>query len=83
MSSKAAAEIIVPHVRIGYDDLLAAIRQLDELGRAKIARVLLETKMDDEMSSLLKELSEAPHHDDINEAEIRAEVRAVRESRAR
>lgn len=82
MSSRKAAEIIVPHVKIGFDDLLAAIRQLDEAGRAKIARVLLETRMDDEMRSLLKELSEAPPQDDISDAEIEAEVSAVHESRA-
>ena len=83
MTSQAAAEIIVPHVKIGFDELLAAIRQLDEVGRAKIARVLMETKMEEEMRLLLKDLSEAPSQHDISDAEIQAEVRAVRESRAR
>ena len=83
MSSQGAAEIIVPHVKIGFDDLLAVIRQLDAKGRSKIARVLLESQMDDEMHSLLQELSEAPSQSDISDAEIQAEVRAVRASRAR
>jgi hypothetical protein len=48
-----------------------------------VARVLLETKMDDELSHLLLELSQTPPADDITDAEIQAEVRAVRESRAR
>lgn len=83
MASQAAFEIIVPQAKIGFDDLLAAIRELDEIGRARIARVLLETQMDDEMKQLLRELSQAAPQDDISDAEIQAEVRAVRGSRAR
>lgn len=83
MASQAAAEITVPHVKIGFDELLTVIRQLDEAGRAKIARVLVETQMDDEMRLLLRELSAASPHDEISDAEIQAEVQAVRESRAR
>ena len=82
MTSQAAAEIIVPHVKIGFDDLLEAIRQLDEGDRSKIARVLLEAKMDEEMRCLLQELLEASPHDEISDAEIQAEVRTVRASRA-
>ena len=80
---QAAAEITVPNVKMSFEQLLGVIRQLDESGRALIARVLLESKMDDELSHLLQELSETPPADDITDAEIQAEVRAVRESRAR
>ncbi len=83
MSCQVAAEITVPNVKMSFQQLLAVIRQLDESGRALIARVLLESRVDDEMSSLLQELSETPPADDITDAEIQAEVRAVRESRAR
>ena len=83
MAGQAAAEFTVPHVKIGFDELLAVIRQLDEAGRAKIARVLMETQMDEEMRQLLSELSAASPLDEISDAEIQAEVRAVRESRAR
>ncbi len=83
MSGQAAVEITVPNVKMSFDQLLAVIRQLDEPGRALIARVLLESKMDDELRHLLLELSETSPADDITDAEIQAEVRAVRQSRAR
>lgn len=83
MSGHLAAEITVPNVKMSFDQLLGVIRQLDESGRALIARVLLESKMDDELGQLLKELSATPPADDITDVEIQAEVRAVRESRAR
>jgi hypothetical protein len=83
MPGQAAVDITVPKVKMSLEQLLAVIRQLDESGRALIARVLLESKMDDELSRLLRELSETPPADDITDAEIQAEVRAVRASRAR
>ncbi len=39
--------------------------------------------MDQELRDLLSELSRVPPADDISDEEIQAEVRAVRESRAR
>jgi hypothetical protein len=83
MSDQFADEITVPNVKMSFDQLLGVIRQLDEPGRALIARALLESKMDDELSRLLLELSETPPADDITDAEIQAEVRAVRDARAR
>jgi uncharacterized protein YqgV (UPF0045/DUF77 family) len=83
MPGQVAPEITVPNVKMSFDQLLAVIRQLDEAGRAVIARVLLETKMDDELNRLLQELSQTPPADDITDADIQAEVRAVRESRSR
>ena len=83
MSGQVAAEITLPNVKIDFDQLLAIIRQLDGLARARIARALLESKMDDELCLLLKELSETSPSDDISDAEIQAEVQAVRESRTR
>lgn len=81
MASQAAGEIIVPQAKISFDDLLVAIRQLDAMGRAKIVRVLMETQMDDEMQLLLKDLSQASPHPDISDADIQAEVQAVRAPR--
>jgi hypothetical protein len=83
MPGQLAAEITVPNVKMSLDQLLAVIRQLDEAGRALIARTLLESKMDDELGYLLQELGATPPADDITDAEIQAEVRAVRESRTR
>lgn len=82
MAAQATVEVTVPNVKISLDQLLTVVRQLDEAGRALIARVLLESKMDDELSDLLLELSDTPPADDITDADIQAEVRAVRESGA-
>ncbi len=83
MSGQLAAEITVPNVKLNLDQLLAVIRQLDEAGRALIARALLQSKMDDEMGEFLQELASTQPADDITDADIQAEVRAVRGSRAR
>jgi hypothetical protein len=79
MAGQLAAEITVPNVKMSLDQLLAVVRKLDESGRALIARVLLESKMDDELGDLLQELAATPPANDITDAEIQAEVRAVRE----
>lgn len=83
MSGQAAREIIVPNVKMSLDQLLDVVRQLNEAGRARVARALLETRMDEELRGLLSELSRTPPADDISDQEIQAEVRAVREARAR
>jgi hypothetical protein len=83
MARQSAAEITVPNVKMSFEQLLAVIRQLDESGRVAVAQALLESKMDDELDHLLRELSETPPANDITDAEIQAEVRAVRESRPR
>lgn len=83
MSGQAALEITVPNVKISLDQLIEVIRQLNEAGRARVAQVLLDTMMDQELRGLLSELSGIPPAEDICHEEIQAEVRAVRESRAR
>lgn len=83
MSGQAAFEITVPNVKMSLDQLLDVIRQLNDAGRARVARVLLDTMMDQELRGLLSELSSKPPADDISDEEIQAEVRAVRESRVR
>ncbi len=70
-------------MKMSLDQLLAVIRQLDEAGRALIARALLESRMDDELGDLLHELAATPPADDVTDADIQTEVRAVRESRVR
>jgi prevent-host-death family protein len=48
-----------------------------------VARLERLEETGDELEHLLRELAEMPPADEITDAEIQAEVRAVRESRAR
>lgn len=70
--------ITIPNVKLSVDQLLAAIRQLDESSRVEVARVLVATKMDAELADLIGQLAGTPPADDIGDAEIDAEIKAVR-----
>ncbi len=70
--------ITVPPMELSLDQFLAVIRELDKPARVQVARVLAETEMDAELSQLIDELAHASPADDIGEAEIQAEVTAVR-----
>jgi hypothetical protein len=71
--------ITVPPMELGLDQFLAVIRQLDEPTRVEVARVLAETEMDAELRKLIDQLAQASPADDISDAEIRAEIAAVRQ----
>jgi DNA-binding transcriptional ArsR family regulator len=70
--------ITVPPMELSLDQFLAVIRQLDEPTRVEVARVLAETKMDAELRGLIGQLAQASPADDISDAEIQAEINAVR-----
>ena len=80
MSSQSKV-ITVPPMELSLDQFLAVIRQLDEPTRAEVARVLAEGKMDAELRDLIEQLAKASPADDISDAEIQAEIQAVREER--
>ena len=71
--------ITVPPMELGLDQFLAVIRQLDEPTRVEVARVLAETEMDAELRKLIEQLAQASPADDISDAEIQAEIKAVRQ----
>jgi len=78
MSGQPTA-ITIPNVKLSLEELLAVIRQLDEPTRAEVARVLVETKMDAELSNLIEELAESPPAEDIPDDQVCAEVKSVRQ----
>jgi hypothetical protein len=77
MSSQSRT-VIVPSMEVSLDQFLTVIRQLDEPARAEVARVLMETEMDSHLRDLVAQLAESVPADDIGDADIQAEINAVR-----
>jgi hypothetical protein len=71
--------VTVPPMELSLDQFLAVIRQLDESTRVEVARVLMETEMDAQLRDLITQLAQTPPaYDDIDDADIQAEINAVR-----
>lgn len=71
--------VTVPPMELSLDQFLAVIRQLDEPTRVQVARVLAETEMDTQLRHLIKQLAQTSPADDIGDADIQAEIDAVRQ----
>ena len=77
--SLQSAEIKIPNIKLNRDELLTVIRQLDAPTRIQVAQVLAETEMDAKLEKLIQQLAETPPFDAISDADIDAEVNAVRQ----
>jgi hypothetical protein len=73
--------VTIPEVQLTLDQLVAAIRQLEPDARSEIARVLMESELDTRMDELIKSLASRSPADDVSDADIVSEVKAVREQR--
>ena len=73
--------ITIPEVELSLDQLLTAIRQLEPAARSEIAKALMDVELDARMAELIKSLTSRPAADDVTDADIVAEVNAVREQR--
>lgn len=76
-----AQSVIVSDVTLTLDQLLAAIRQLDEPARIRVAKTLVATEMDTKLSALIARLAEREPADDIADDVITNEVNIARQSR--
>ena len=65
------------------EDLLAVIRNLDELSRARVAQALSETEMDARLKELIEQLASRVPPMDLTDADIDREVQAVRDAARR
>ncbi len=74
--------VTVPEVQLRLEDLLAAIRRLDQESLRLVARTLIETERLGSLDDLIRRLANRPPADDISDEMIDFEVRAVREARA-
>jgi hypothetical protein len=75
--------VTIPEVEITLDQLVTAVRQLEPAARSQLAKALVETELDARMAELIESLANRPAADDVTDAEIDDEVRAVREKRHR
>lgn len=75
--------VTIPKVELSVDQLVAAVRQLEPKARLEIARALVEAELDVRMAELIDRLASRPAADDISDADIMAEVNAVRKQRRR
>ena len=73
--------ITIPEVKLSLDQLVTAIRQLEPAARSEIAKALMDVELDARMAELIKSLTSRPAADDVTDADIVAEVNAVREQR--
>jgi HEAT repeat protein len=71
--------ITIPEVKLTVDQLLKAVRQLDDASRIQVAQVLVETEMDAKLASLIEKLAKTSPSDDISDENIEDEIKAVRE----
>ena len=78
----ATETVVVPSVTLTLDQLLAAVRQLDERGLHQVASVVLEKAHDAALTSLMLRLAGRESVGDISDEELAAEVRAVRNERS-
>jgi len=60
------------------DQFVAVIRQLEPDARSAVTKALMETELDACMAALIESLARRRSGDDITDAEIVAEVNAVR-----
>lgn len=68
---------------INLEQMLEVIRNLDAAARTRVAQVLAESEMDSRFRELILNLTNKPPVHEISDAEIQAEVDAVRRARLR
>lgn len=73
-----SSEITIPNVRLGLEDLLAVIQNLDEASRARVAQALAEVEIEARFKDLIRQLAARAPAEDITDADIDREVQAVR-----
>jgi hypothetical protein len=74
------SEITIPNVRLGLEELLTVIQNLDEPSRARVAKALAEAEMDARFKDLIQELAARAPAEDLTDADIDREVQAVRDA---
>jgi hypothetical protein len=81
--ARTASERDAAHSEIGLEQVLEVIRRLDAAARSRVAQALAESEMDARFEQLILSLASKPPADEISDAEIQAEVDAVRKAHLR
>ena len=66
-------------VPITLDQLISAVQKLQPEERTEVARALIQAELAADLTALVQELYAEPPIDDISDADIMAEVKAVRQ----
>jgi hypothetical protein len=66
-------------IPITLEQIIVAIKQLQPDERAQVAQVLCQTGLRSDLAALIQELYAQSPDDDITDADIMAEVQAVRQ----
>jgi hypothetical protein len=66
-------------IPITLEQIIVAIKQLQPDERAQVAQVLCQTGLRSDLAALIQQLYAQLPDDDITDADIRAEVQAVRQ----
>ncbi|MFM7383602.1 MAG: hypothetical protein ACKN9E_12960 [Microcystaceae cyanobacterium] len=64
---------------ITLEQLITTVQQLNQSDRTEIAKALLQTELQSDLTKLLNELYSQPPIEDITDAEIMNEIKAVRQ----
>lgn len=76
-----SSTVTIPNIKVQLtvDQLVTAVRQLNPRDRATIARAITDAELDVELAQLIQDLYSQPPMLDVSDAEIQAEIRAVRQ----
>jgi hypothetical protein len=64
---------------ITLEQLITTVQQLQPSDRAQVAKALIDIELKSDLTDLLKELYSQPPIDNITDAEIMKEIKAVRQ----
>ena len=81
MQTEPSIRVTIPNITLTLDQLLAAIRQLDDRSLSQVAQAIIEKDRDAHMIELIHRLSQRDATTDVSDDVINAEVQAVRQAR--
>jgi hypothetical protein len=83
MQTEPSVRVTIPNVTVSLDQLLAAIRQLDERSLRQVAQVVVETSRNVRLIELIRRIDQRDTGltDDVSDEAINAEVKALRQAR--
>jgi urease accessory protein UreF len=66
-------------ISVTLEQLIAAVQQLQPDEQAQLAKALVQAGLHSDLKALIQELYALPPADDISDADIMAEIKAVRQ----
>lgn len=76
----SSTTITISNVRLTLDELISSIRMFDQETRAQVLDALIADEVDTRLGALIQRLANKQPSEDILDADIDAEIQAVRRS---